>query len=41
MYVLYADGANRVCSSCVERARVSVSDATCVCLCACLRVFVG
>ena len=37
-YVLYADGANRVC---VERARVSVSDATGVCLCACLRVFVG
>ena len=26
---------------CVERARVSVSDATGVCLCACLRVFVG
>ena len=28
-YVLYADGANRACAVCVERARVSVTRHVC------------
>ena len=37
-YVLYADGANRVC--CIERTRVSVTRHACACVLVCVFLWV-